>query len=59
VDLARLLALQRSFIKANENLLDARYELSQAQADLALSVAEPSLAIGPGQAPALLPEMRK
>ena len=57
VDLARLLAIQRSFVKANENLLDARYEISQAQADLALSVAEPSLAIGPGQAP--LTEMRK
>jgi outer membrane protein TolC len=48
VDQARLWAIQRSFIKANENLLDALYEVSQAQADLALSTAEPSLAIGPG-----------
>jgi outer membrane protein TolC len=55
-DFARLLTIQRSFIKANENLLDARYEVSQAQADLALSVAEPTLAIGPGQA---LPELHK
>ncbi len=58
-DLARLLAIQRSFIKANENLLDARYEVSQAQADLALSIAEPSLAIGPGRAPVPMPEVRK
>jgi outer membrane protein TolC len=58
-ELTRVLAIQRSFIKANENLLDAHYEISQAQADLGLSVAEPSLAIGPGHAPSMLPEMRK
>ena len=47
LDFARFLTVQRSFIKANENLLDARYEVSQAEADLALAVAEPALAIGP------------
>ena len=50
VDLPRFILVSRSFIKANENLLDAQYEVSQAQSDLALSTAEPSLAIGPGQA---------
>jgi outer membrane protein TolC len=59
VDLSRMLAIQRSYIKANENLLDARYEVSQAQADLALSAAEPTLAIGPGPASAALPEPRE
>lgn len=59
VDVARLLTIQRSYIKANENLLDARFEVSQAQADLALSVAEPMLAIGPGHAPAVLPAAQK
>jgi outer membrane protein TolC len=49
MDLPRLLAIQRSFIKASENFLDARYEVSLAQADLALSTAEPALAIGPVQ----------
>jgi outer membrane protein TolC len=48
-DFARLVGIQRSYLKASENLLDARFEVSQAQADLALSVAEPALAIGPGQ----------
>jgi cobalt-zinc-cadmium efflux system outer membrane protein len=47
VDLSRLLSVQRSYLKANEVLVDARYEMSQAQADLALAVAEPTLAIGP------------
>ena len=48
-DLARALSIRRTYIKANENLLDASYEASQAQADLALSTAEPAIAIGPGQ----------
>jgi outer membrane protein TolC len=49
IEVPRLILLSRSFIKANENYLDALYEVSQAQADLALSTAEPSLAIGPGE----------
>lgn len=48
LDFARLLTIQRTYLKASENLLDAAFERSQAQADLALSVAEPALAIGPG-----------
>ncbi len=57
-DFARMVAVQRTFIKANENLLDAHYEASQAQADLALSVAEPALAIGPGQSFRPAPAMK-
>jgi outer membrane protein TolC len=53
LDFARFLTVQRTFIKANENLLDARYEVSQAQADLALALAEPALAIGPPPTAAL------
>ena len=52
LDFGKFLAVERSYLKATENLLDANFELSQAQADLALSVAEPSLAIGPGHLPA-------
>lgn len=59
VDLARLLAVQRTYIKANENLLDARFEQSQAQADLAVSVAEPTLAIGPVALPISAPDGQK
>jgi outer membrane protein TolC len=46
-DLSRLFSVERSYLKATETLLDARFEMSQAQADLALAVAEPALAIGP------------
>jgi outer membrane protein TolC len=53
VDLARLLTVKRGYLKASENLLDARFEISQAEADLALAVAEPALAIGPMHAVAL------
>jgi cobalt-zinc-cadmium efflux system outer membrane protein len=48
VDAARFLVVQRAYLKAIETLLDARFEVSQAQADLALAVAEPMLAVGPG-----------
>ena len=56
LELPRLILVSRSYLKANENLLDARYEVSQAQADLALSTAEPTLAVGPG---AMLPDLQK
>ena len=56
VDLSKLLTVTRNSLKANETLVDARYEVSQAEADLALAVAEPSLALGRPQAPpAILP----
>lgn len=44
---ARLVTVKRGYLKASENWLDARFEVSQAEADLALAVAEPSLAFGP------------
>jgi outer membrane protein TolC len=53
-DLSRVLAVERTYLKALETLLDARFEFSQAQADLALAVGEPLLAMGPPQA--ALPE---
>jgi hypothetical protein len=56
VDLPRFLAVQRGLLKATENFLDARYEISQAEADLSLAVAEPTLALGPAVAPQLPPK---
>jgi outer membrane protein TolC len=44
---ARLTSVKRGYLKASESWLDARFEVSQAEADLALAVAEPSLAFGP------------
>jgi cobalt-zinc-cadmium efflux system outer membrane protein len=49
VDLGRYLTVERAFLKASDTLLDASFELSQAEADLALATAEPTLALGPGQ----------
>jgi outer membrane protein TolC len=56
VDLARFLAVERAYLKANETLLDARYEVAQSEADLAQAVAEPSLALGPSQAAIAAPK---
>jgi len=50
-DVSRVLAVQRTYLKATETLVDATFEISQAEADLALAVAEPALAVGPAQAP--------
>jgi outer membrane protein, heavy metal efflux system len=50
VDLARYITVERAYLKASETLIDARFEVSQALADLALAVAEPMLVLGPGQA---------
>jgi cobalt-zinc-cadmium efflux system outer membrane protein len=47
VSLANVLTVQRGYLKATETWLDARYEVSLAEADLALAVAEPTLALGP------------
>ncbi len=49
-DVSRVLAVQRAYLKATETLLDARFEISQAEADLALAVAEPALALLPARA---------
>ncbi len=54
-DISRVLAVQRAYLKAAESLLDARYEMSQAEADLALAVAEPALALGITGSPAPTP----
>jgi outer membrane protein TolC len=47
VSLANVLAVQRGHLKAVDTLLDARFEVSQAEADLAFATAEPALAVGP------------
>jgi cobalt-zinc-cadmium efflux system outer membrane protein len=44
-DIMRVLSVQRAYLKATESLLDARFEVSAAEADLALAVAEPALAL--------------
>ena len=49
IDLTRLLGMTRLYLKANEILVDAHFEVSQAESDLALAVAEPALAMGPAQ----------
>ena len=48
-DPAKLVALQKAFLKAADSQLDAHFEVSQAQADLALAVADPAVAMGPTQ----------
>jgi cobalt-zinc-cadmium efflux system outer membrane protein len=44
VDVLRLLDIRRRFLRANDAYLDALFELSQARADLAAALADPSLA---------------
>jgi outer membrane protein TolC len=56
VDVSRVLSVQRAYLKATETLLDARFELSQAEADLALAVAEPALALASSQASPPIPD---
>jgi outer membrane protein, heavy metal efflux system len=46
VDLGRVATVQRTYLKALETLVDAQFEISQAEADLALAVGEPLLALG-------------
>jgi cobalt-zinc-cadmium efflux system outer membrane protein len=61
VTFANILTVQRAHLKATETWLDARYEVSLAEADLALAVAEPALALGPHPAtemPELIPPPR-
>jgi hypothetical protein len=56
VTLANVLAVQRGYLKAAETWLDARYEVSLAEADLALATAEAALALGPPPPAAKGPE---
>jgi outer membrane protein, heavy metal efflux system len=46
VDVLRVLGVQRTLLRANDAYLDARFEVSQARADLAAAVGEPALAAG-------------
>ena len=45
VDALRILEVRRRYLKAYDGYLDALYEVSQARADLAAAVGDPSLAI--------------
>jgi outer membrane protein TolC len=53
VDIVRLLDVQRKYLRAYDSSLDAQFEVSQASADLAAAVGDPSLAVGPGLHPAI------
>jgi outer membrane protein, heavy metal efflux system len=55
-DPGKLVAVRRALLKATDSQLDAHYEVSQAQVDLALAIADPALALGPGQ-PAHAPHL--
>jgi cobalt-zinc-cadmium efflux system outer membrane protein len=46
VDVLKVIGVQRNYLRAFDNYLDALYELSQARADLAAAVADPALAVG-------------
>jgi cobalt-zinc-cadmium efflux system outer membrane protein len=48
-DPAKLVAVQKAFLKAQDSQLDAHFEVSQGEVDLALAIAEPTIAIGPMQ----------
>jgi cobalt-zinc-cadmium efflux system outer membrane protein len=47
VDVLRVIDLQRKLLQARDGLLDAVYEVNQAQADLVAAVGDPLLAAGP------------
>ncbi len=58
VDAQRVIEVQRRYLKAEDSSLDAFLELSQASADLAAAVGDPSLAIihtGPSPEKVILP----
>jgi cobalt-zinc-cadmium efflux system outer membrane protein len=46
VDVLRVIGVQRNLLRARDAYLDARFEVSQAQADLAAAVGDPALATG-------------
>jgi len=46
VDIVRVLGVQRNYLRAFDAYLDALFELSQARADLAAAVGDPTLALG-------------
>jgi cobalt-zinc-cadmium efflux system outer membrane protein len=47
VDVLRLIGVQRNFLQAQDAYLDAKFEVSQASADLAAAVGDPALALAP------------
>jgi outer membrane protein TolC len=51
VDMLRVFDIQRKLLRARAGYLDARFELSQAQADLAAAIGEPALAVHPNWSP--------
>jgi outer membrane protein TolC len=55
VDLARVMEVRRRVLRARDAYLDALWELSQARADLAAAVGEPSLGYAAAPAPAASP----
>jgi cobalt-zinc-cadmium efflux system outer membrane protein len=46
VDVLRVIGVQRNLLRATDAYLDARFEVSQAHADLAAAVGDPALATG-------------
>jgi outer membrane protein, heavy metal efflux system len=50
VDVLRVISVQRNLLRATDAYLDARFEVSQANADLAAAVGDPALATGCYQA---------
>src|SRR5262249_54004198 len=46
VDVLRVIGVQRNSLRAADAYLDARFEVSQALADLAAAVGDPALAVG-------------
>jgi outer membrane protein, heavy metal efflux system len=46
-DPGKLVTVRKALIKGMESQLDAHYEFSQAQVDLAVAIADPAVAVGP------------
>jgi cobalt-zinc-cadmium efflux system outer membrane protein len=46
VDVLKVIGVQRNYLRAFDNYLDALFELSQSRADLGAAVADPGLALG-------------
>jgi outer membrane protein TolC len=47
VDVLRVIGVQRNLLQSADAYLDARFEVSQASADLAAAVGDPALALAP------------
>lgn len=58
VDVLRVIGVQRNLLRATDAYLDARFEVSQAQTDVAAAVGDPALATGqsPDGRPGRIPE---